>query len=368
MTTTIIIGAGIIGLHTANVLYEKNHEVYVLDQAPFLGEHCSGRNSGVIHAGIYYKPGSLKEQLCIEGNRLTYEWLKKLNVDHNPCGKLVVPLPGQENNLEPFFDRIRQLPIPTPTIDSNAILVPSTGIMDAAGYVKALATYLEAKGVTIILNCKVTGVSNTEIETSRGPIPYDLAINCAGLWCDDIAKMTGITNYTIRPCRGDYFSVNKKLFDRPIYHLPLKGSRGLGLHVTPTFDGQTLIGPNDFFIEEKADYKHRSDEKDFADSLDYYLKWIASPNGGEADTSVQRVTGEGGLMIGQSGNRPKLFKSNSDTVSPPLPDPLPKIARELVPVEDFAFLKHKNWIHCLGIESPGLTAAPAVARHVGTLL
>jgi glycerol-3-phosphate dehydrogenase len=189
----------------------------------------------------------------------------------------------------------------------------------------------------------VTAVYDTEIVTTRGPIPYDLAVNCAGLWCDDVAKMTGITDYTIRPCRGDYYAVNKKLFDRPIYHLPLKESHGLGLHVTPTMDGQTLIGPNDFFIEDKWDYKHKSNEKDFADSLNYYLKFVTSPNGGEVDS--RRLTGEGGLMVSQSGNRPKLFKNGQ-------------------PVNDFTFIKNKNWIHCLGIESPGLTAAPAVGRWV----
>ncbi len=338
MTTTIIIGSGIIGLHVANVLRDKGHEVYVLDQAPYLAEHCSGRNSGVIHAGVYYAPDSLKEKFCIEGNRLTYEWLKKLKVDHLPCGKLIVPLPGQENELESFFDRIRQLPIPEPKLEIDRVLVPSTGIMDAAGYVKAYATYLESRGVTIILNCRVTGISDAEIETTRGPIPFDLAINCAGLWCDEIAAMTGLTGYTVRPCRGDYFSVNKKLFDRPVYHLPVKDSHGLGLHVTPTFDGQTLIGPNDFFIEKKDDYQHRSSAKDFEESLKYYFQY-----------SQFQTHYPSPITISQSGNRPKLFKNNQ-------------------PVPDFTFIKHKNWVHCLGIESPGLTAAPAVGRYVGTLI
>ena len=220
-TTTVIIGAGIVGLHAAQVLCEKGHEVYVLDQAPYLADHTSGRNSGVIHAGIFYQSGSLKESVCIEGNRLTYEWLKKLQVAHEPCGKWVVPEPGQEDQLEPFYEKLRQLPIPEPKLFSSAevlklepqlrplpaIEVPSTGILDAAAYVKAMAVHLENQGVQIILNCKVQEIGERVLETTRGEIPYELGINAAGLWCEQIAEWAGLAGFEIRPCRGGLLSI-----------------------------------------------------------------------------------------------------------------------------------------------------------------
>ena len=111
-TVAVVIGAGIVGLHVARVLNEAGHEVYVLDSAPYLAEHTSGRNSGVIHSGIFYTPGSFKEEVCIEGNRRTYEWVDRLKVPHEPCGKWVVPEEGQEEELEPFLEKISRLPIP----------------------------------------------------------------------------------------------------------------------------------------------------------------------------------------------------------------------------------------------------------------
>ena len=112
--TAVVIGAGIVGLHVAHALKAKGYDVYILERDDTLGEQCSGRNSGVIHAGIFYQPGSLKEQTCIEGNRLTYEWLERLKVPHRRCGKWLVPEPGQKAQLEPFYQHLISLPIETP--------------------------------------------------------------------------------------------------------------------------------------------------------------------------------------------------------------------------------------------------------------
>jgi L-2-hydroxyglutarate oxidase LhgO len=345
--TSVVVGAGIVGLHLAAVLKERGDDVYVLDQEPYLAEQTSGRNSGVIHAGIFYELGSFKEKVCIEGNRLTYEWLRRLNVSHRSCGKWVVPEEGQEDQLEPFFERISQLPIPKPSRlsrrqlseqepalrPSEAILIPSTGILDAAGYVKAMARYLEEKGVQVILNCKVLEIGESVLKTTRGEIPFDLAVNSAGLFADELAKSAGLEDYEIKPCRGDYFLLNRQPVSRPVYHLPYKGAHGLGVHLTPTLDGQTLLGPNAFFIDEKKDYRHRSDREAFEKSVRFYLPALED----------YRIT------EAYSGNRPKLYRNGKA-------------------VGEFVIEKRKNWIHLLGIESPGLTSAPALAREIETLL
>lgn len=343
----VIIGAGIVGLHIANLLCDKGHEVYVLDKAPYFAEHTSGRNSGVIHAGIFYQTGSFKEHLCLEGNRLTHEWVKKLAVAHDSCGKWVVPEPGQEDDLEPFYERLCALDMPRPEIltasevkkrephlrELPAILVPSTGILDAAAYVKALAVFVEQKGVSVILNCEVFEVNGNMLRTSRGEIPFDLAVNSAGLWADVILGMTGVNGYEIRPCRGDYYMISSAPLRRPVYHLPYKNEHGLGVHLTPTLDGQTLIGPNAFFIEEKSNYQHHSDITAYWNSLAFYLP----------------AYDVGQIQPAYSGNRPKLYKDGKA-------------------VSEFTIFKHHNWIHLLGIESPGLTSAPVLARHVANLL
>ncbi len=344
---SVIIGSGIVGLHIAELLRQRGDEVFVLDAAPTLAEHTSGRNSGVIHAGIFYKTGSFKEKICLEGNRLTYEWVKKLGVAYRPCGKWVVPEEGQENDLEPFFEKIRALPIPTPERynrsqlkskepalrPSEAILIPSTGIVDAAGYVKTLAHFLEENGAQIILNCRVTGLKGNQLETTRGPIEFDLCINAAGLWADEIAQMTGLNDYEIRPCRGDYYVLNQQPVSRPVYHLPYKDAHGLGVHLTPTLDDQTLLGPNAFFIQEKKDYSHQSASADFEKAVRFYLPQLTRFK----------------ISEGYSGNRPKLYKKGE-------------------PVGEFVIEKRENWIHLLGIESPGLTAAPALAKEAVKLL
>lgn len=339
----VIIGAGIVGLHVARILNEVGHEVYLLDEAPYLAEHTSGRNSGVIHSGIFYTPGSFKEQVCIEGNVQTCEWVKKLKVPFNPCGKWVVPETGQENEIDAFYEKIAKLPISKPerfTPDqlaekepflrkSEAIFVPSTGIVDAATYVKKLALYLEEKGVQIILNCKVTDIKENVLLTTRGEINYDLGVNSAGLFCDEIAEKSGLTGYSIRPCRGDYYILNQQPIKRPVYHLPYKGAHGLGVHLTPTLDGQTLLGPNAFFIDGKTDYRHRSDSKTFEESVRFYLPSLKNFK----------------ILEAYSGNRPKLYLNDN-------------------PVGEFVIKKHKNWIHFLGIESPGLTSAPVLAKEL----
>ena len=343
----IVIGAGIVGLHVAHALREKGHEVFVLEQSPYLGDHTSGRNSGVIHAGIFYSHGSFKEKICIEGNRLTYEWLRRLDVSHRPCGKWIVPEPGQEGDLEPFFERVRKLPIATPQWKkveevqreepnlrpSPAVLIPSTGILDAAAYVNAMASFLEGEGGQVIRNCHVMGVQGQELETTRGPIAFDLAINSAGLFADELAVSSGLVGDEVKPCRGDYYIVAKKLLSRPVYHLPYQGAHGLGVHLTPTVDDQLLAGPNAFFIERKDDYEHRSSPEAYQRAVDYFLP------------EVGPVT----LQPAYSGNRPKLFKEGKA-------------------LPEFEIVKKGAWIHLLGIESPGLTGAPALARHVMGLI
>lgn len=345
MTTLVIVGGGIVGLHVASTLSDQFDDTFILEQSPYLAEHTSGRNSGVIHAGIFYEQGSFKERFCIEGNELTKNWLKKLDVAHNCCGKLIIS--SSENDLDSFHQKLLSLPIATPQRltkeqtqemephlkASPSIFIPSTGLVDAAAYVKAMANHLEQQGIQIIKNCVVQSVTENTITTSRDTITFDHAINAAGLSSDDIYKQLGQKSYTIKACRGDYYTTMQKIVSRPIYHVPQKQAQGLGVHITPTLDEQILIGPNAFFIDEKMDYQHKSTKQEFLESLKMDLQSTAHIK----------------LQPGYSGNRPKLFLNDKQ-------------------MRDFVFETTPNWTHLLGIESPGLTAAPAIANHIKSLL
>ncbi len=226
-----IIGGGIVGLHISIAFKMKGWDVYVIEKEPFVGHHTSTRNSGVIHAGLYYEEGSLKEQFCINGNPHTFEWLKILNVDFKATGKWIIPGLNQDQaDLLAFYERIKKLPIQglryidpdqlqleEPSLKRTpALFVPTTGVMDAAGYVKALARFAENEGVNLLTSCDLKEVSDSLISTSRGPLEADLYINSAGLWAAQMAKMAGLADYEIRPCRGDYYLIAKSPIAKPV--------------------------------------------------------------------------------------------------------------------------------------------------------
>lgn len=344
----VVVGQGVVGLHVAIAARDAGHEVYVVEREPRAGEHTSGRNSGVVHSGVYYAPGSLKETLCVEGNPLTYAWLTRLGVAHLRCGKLVIPDAGDEAALEPFEAKVASLPVPAPrrldraalralepaVAGDDALFIPSTGVMDAAAYVVALRTFARQAGVETLERCAVHGATADTLETTRGPLPFDRAVNCAGLWCDTLADLAGLPGYAVTPYRGDYYVLPQPgLLGRPVYHIARPGDAGLGVHLTPTMEGHVLLGPDVSPIDARDDYRHRSPVDAFAASLRHTL-----PSAEPAK-----------LVPGWSGNRPKLtFRGDR--------------------VPDFVIRAHGAWIHTLGIESPGLTAAPAIARRVVALL
>lgn len=345
-----VIGAGIVGLHVASALRALGHEVFVLEREARASEHTSGRNSGVVHSGIYYTPGSLKETLCVEGNPQTYTWLERLQVPHRRCGKLVLPDAGDHAALEAFEAKVAALPIPRARRVSRAdvralepavagddgLFVPSTGVMDAAAYVTAMRTFCRNEGVEVLLRCAVTGVDTAAgtLETTRGPLPFDVAVNCAGLYADDVATLAGLTGYAITPFRGDYYVLPQAgWLGRPVYHIARPGDPGLGVHLTPTTDDHVLLGPNVVEGVPRDDYRHRSPPDAFVESLRHMLP--------DADPAL--------LQPAWSGNRPKLTFQGAR-------------------VPDFVIRRHGAWIHTLGIESPGLTAAPAIAARVCALL
>ncbi len=363
-----IIGGGVIGLNIALHLSENTkHDIFLLEKEKFLGHHTSTRNSEVIHAGFAYPPDSLKAKLCVEGNALTYSLLTRLKVPFNKCGKWVIAC-GEEDDkaleevlknaaacgVEQFKrSSVSALNKAEPEIQNVTSVINSatSGIMDAAEYIRALEVALSHNNkVNVIYPCAVTGIDATgkKVETDRGPIEYDLLINSAGLWADDIYEMRHQGSapqrlkYEIIPFKGEYYSWHKGRIKTMIYPVPhrflSKGDERLvssmGIHTHRNIAGELLIGPSQVECakDKKDDYKIVTPPEKFVEALSCFVKGVKVED----------------LEPAYAGNRPKLYKDGH-------------------PIGDFTIFREGEVIHLLGIESPALTAAPAIARYVAKL-
>ncbi|MGH9769247.1 MAG: NAD(P)/FAD-dependent oxidoreductase, partial [Blastocatellia bacterium] len=273
----VVIGGGVVGTAIIAEISRHYDDVFLLEAAPRLGMGASTRNSGVIHAGIYYKPGSLKAFHCVRGVPMLYEFCAAHNIPHERTGKLIVAdsedhLPilqdlkrrGDVNGVEGLeivdHEFIRRL---EPNIVSPiALNSPNTGIVDAEALIKTLERIAKSNGAHILTNTRVigAGIENglAMIRTEREEFDARVVINCAGLYSDEVARMFGYDEHTIYPCRGEYTELlpsARKLVNGLVYPLPLPTLHGLGVHFTKTTAGALLIGPNARYVKNKDDYE-----------------------------------------------------------------------------------------------------------------
>lgn len=363
----LIIGGGVVGCAIAHAVSGRWQDVFLVEQYPKVGMVTSTRNSGVNHSGIYYPKNSLKARLCVEGNRLTYEFCAKHNVPFRHCGKLVVAAElheetelnalkkrGEDNGVEGLrligADEIRKR---EPHIKGVAALdVPSTGIVSAEELVHAYARVAGNQGANIVTHARVVSlepVGNTirvglkigdEEDSQEETIEARCVINSAGLYADDIAAMLGNHSWKIYPVRGEYCEVRgprASLINNLVYPLPHADGLSLGVHFTKTLWGTFLLGPTAKYVDSKENY-----EKDRLPVIEFARS---------AKTLLPEIEVED-LKLGYSGLRPKLVPPGAHGIA------------------DFVVTRDANVpqaIHLVGIESPGLTAAPAIAQHVAGL-
>ena len=363
----LIIGGGVIGCAIARAVSERWQDVFLVEQFPKLGMATSTRNSGVNHSGIYYPKNSLKARFCVEGNRLTYEFCAKHKVPFRHCGKLVVAANahemlelaalmrrGEDNGVEGLrlidADEIRKR---EPHIKGVAALdVPSTGIVSAEELVHAYARVATNQGANIVTHAQVTLLEPSD-ETIRvglrigdeedaqdETIEARCVINAAGLYADEVAAMLGNRSWKIYPVRGEYCEVRgprSSLINNLVYPLPHADGLSLGVHFTKTLWGTFLLGPTATYVEAKDNYeKNRLPITDFAHSAKTLLPEIEEKD----------------LQLGYSGLRPKLVPPGGKGIA------------DFVITRDPAV---PQAIHLVGMESPGLTAAPSIAEHVAKL-
>jgi (S)-2-hydroxyglutarate dehydrogenase len=263
----IVIGGGIIGLATARQLQQDHPagKIAVLEKEARLALHQTGRNSGVIHAGVYYTPGSLKAKFCREGNKATKAFCSEYGIPFRETGKLLVATNHAElGRMQDLLERCRQNDIPTEVLNQQqlqekepnvvglgATWVPTTGIVDFARITHKLAELFIAGGGEIHTNCKVIGIKENqgaEVTTSIGRFQAKFVVGCAGLHSDRLIRMLGKEpDFRILPFRGEYFQLpveKRRIVTHPIYPIPNPELPFLGIHLTPMSDGSLTVGPN----------------------------------------------------------------------------------------------------------------------------
>ena len=353
----IIIGAGVVGLAIASEIADIYENVLVIEKESDFGQHISSRHSGVIHSGIYYEPDSLKAKLCVEGNKLLYDFCDKYSIDYLNCGKLIVGHNEEDlRKLKDLKENGRKngvLGIELLNSESaknkepqvkcnNALWVPSTGIVDSHGLMQSLEYICKNKGVVIQYNSEVVSLYYESekyclsLKSEDIIIESKCLINSAGLWCDSVANMLGMNNYKIHYCKGDYYgSKSRYNYNCLIYPIPEK--YGLGVHSVIQLDGSVSFGPNAYYVDE-LDYSVDSRFQDeFYSSISKYL---------DVD--------DGDLYPDYAGIRPKPYGQGEEP-------------------EDFIIKNeishgYPNLINLIGIESPGLTSSLAIGKYVRSII
>jgi glycerol-3-phosphate dehydrogenase len=352
----VIIGGGVVGCAIAAEVSKNYEDVFLLEQMPHLGMGASSRNSGVLHSGIYYPPGSLKARHCVEGNRLTSEFCAAHGVPYRNTGKLVVATDAAEEAiLEELLARgrangVAELELLTaaqvkklePHITVRAALrAASTGIVDSDALVKAFARAGVERGANVVTDARVeaaaAGPALIRIRSTVGEIETRVLVNSAGLFADEVAALVGYTEHRIYPVRGEYWEVVKAkahLVQGLVYPVPDPSGLSLGVHFTRTLWGTLLAGPNARRVTDKNDY-----ERD-REPLDSFLA--------RARNLLPQLAPED-LRPAHSGIRAKLIPPGAQGHG------------------DFVVRRDPGWphvIHLIGIDSPGLTAAASLARYV----
>jgi len=362
-----VVGAGVIGLAIASQVTNEDKEVYVLEKNETFGREASSRNSEVIHAGIYYPEDSLKAKTCLEGNALLYDLCQKYGIGYKRIGKIIVATDNVEaEELQKLYNRGKNNGVALKMLSQRemeqlepnirgvaAFLSPSTGIIDSQALIRYFLKKAKDNGAQIVYKTKVIGIDKipsgykVRVEDSQGSFSFitKVLINCAGLHSDEVARIAGIdvkeAGYKLHWCKGEYYSVSSrksKLVNRLIYLVPKAGEGGTGIHVTLDFNGRMRLGPNAYYVDE-IDYSVDSlQKKAFYESSVRFLPFI------EYDD----------LEPEMAGIRAKLQAEGED-------------------FRDFVISHECNrglsgFINLIGIDSPGLTSAPAIAKYVSTLV
>ena len=353
----LVIGAGVTGLAASAAIGRRGLSTCLVERHPRPGLDTSTHNSGVIHAGIYYPPGTLKARLCVDGARMLYEFCAAHGVPHARCGKLIVAHDDNElHALEALrangaangvaglelVDRAFILKREPHVNATAALWSPNTGIVDAESLVKTLLKRAQDAGVIFLPGTKALSAERRDdgmvVATGRESIHARIAVNAAGLYADDVSRLLGGESFTIYPCRGEYAELvpaKRSLVSGLVY--PLPHAHSLGVHLVKTIGGEVWLGPTTCFQDRKDDYEgNRLPLEAFVEPARRLLRGITVAD----------------LRLSGSGIRAKIHP----------------------PTESFAdFLIRRDRVNpfvvqASGMESPGLTSCLAVGELVASIV
>jgi len=383
----IVIGGGIVGLATASQLQLQfqGATVAVLEKEKELAIHQTRHNSGIIHAGVYYAPGSLKARFCREGNRDTKQFCRENDIPFKVTGKLLVATDEQDvERMEDLLERCRINEIETEVFDQQqlhefepnvvgvaATWVPSSGIVDFEQVANKLAEQIKAAGGEIYTHCLVSGLKETsgiEVTTSLGQFSGNFLVSCAGLYSDRIIQMLGQQpTFKILPFRGEYFQLpaeKSEIVTHPIYPIPNPELPFLGIHLTPMIDGSLTVGPNATLALAREGYSRwKINLRDLAEMLSYsglyrLVMKYPLPTLVELKNSFYRP----GYLKQVNRYCPKI------TLSDLLPYPAGVRAQAVKPdgttLDDFLFVESKRALIVGNAPSPAATSAMPIARYI----
>jgi (S)-2-hydroxyglutarate dehydrogenase len=385
-SSATVVGGGIVGLAVAYRLTQRGIAVTVVEKETSWAAHQTGHNSGVIHAGPYYRPGSLKAMMCTAGNASMVAFAKEQGIRHEVCGKLIVAteekqLPG----LRTLYERGLANGTPCTMISAEqarevephvnavaALQVHSTGIIDYSEVTAAYARLAAENGANLVLGSAVraihTAADGVVVEHDAGRVTSDIMINCAGLQSDRVARLAGLEpSIRIVPFRGEYYELAEKrryLVNALIYPVPDPDLPFLGVHFTKMIDGSVQAGPNAVFAFAREGYRWRDiSPRDTWDAISYpgFLR-MASRN-----------LGNGAHEMARSWSR-RLFAAS-------LAQLVPAVRREdIVPsgsgvraqairpdgslADDFIIQYAPRQVHVLNAPSPAATASLEIAAAI----
>jgi (S)-2-hydroxyglutarate dehydrogenase len=385
----IIIGGGIVGLAVALEITKRfpRLRLLLLEKEDRVGQHQSGHNSGVIHSGVYYKPGSLKAKLCVEGAHAMVEFCRVHGIPHQVCGKVIVATheeefpgltelqrrgeanglvglqsigPEQLREIEPHASGLR------------ALVVPSTGITDYAAVCEKYAEIISAQGGAILTSAGVIGLKGQAdeivVETNRGAFSATYLINCAGLFSDRISRMAGEKpDVIIVPFRGEYYDLipeRSSLVRALIYPVPDPRFPFLGVHFTRRVSGSVDAGPNAVLAFRREGYR-RTDFNlhDLASSFAFPGFWrMAAKHWRSGLDEVHRSFSKPAFVRALQRLLPEVREQ--DLVPGGAGVRAQALRRDGTLVDDFQFVLSERMLHVLNVPSPAATASLGIGRTI----
>ena len=385
-TSVIVIGGGIVGLAVANELTAAGHHVRVLEKETALAAHQTGRNSGVIHSGLYYRPGSLKARLCVAGAASMTEFAADHHIAHDVPGKLVVASDERQvEGLRELERRARANGVPSTWLTAEqareiephvscvaALRVHTTGRIDYAEVTRALADLVTAHGGEVLLGQQVTRITETSsgvlAATDHDQFHADLLVNCAGLHSDRIARLGGLEpDVRIIPFRGEYYELDEAYADLVrglVYPVPDPDLPFLGVHLTRGLDGTVHAGPNAVLAGAREGYTWTTLRgRDLLDTATW-------PGFRPLARTYWKT---GAVEVARSLSR-RRFATALRALVPGLPTEALRrapagvraqaIDRAGSLVDDFHFARSPRQFHVLNAPSPAATASLEIAKHV----